>query len=140
MLLDEVLDVPLEAPLRPAALVALAGLLLVVVGNVLEPASAQPVETALLAADHRDERALAAAHERDERRQVELPVDLDLVGDRLGQRQRPPEVVEAGVEEREPVSSVAAELVLEVAVDAAEVVPSACRSSCVKPCGWRRRS
>ena len=110
MLLDEVLDVPLEAPHRPAAWSWLAGLLLVVVGNVLEAGLRAAGRTALLAADHRDERALAAAHERGERRQVELPADLDLVGDRLGQQRRRQEVVEAGAEEREPVSSVAAEL------------------------------
>ena len=41
---DELLDVPLVARLRPAALVVLPGRLVVVLGDLLEPARAQAVE------------------------------------------------------------------------------------------------
>ena len=71
VLVDELLDVALVARLRPAALVVPAGLLVVVLGDLLEPPAAQPVELAALAADDGDERALAAADERHERREVE---------------------------------------------------------------------
>src|SRR3954471_11339149 len=112
--MDDVLDVTLEARLRPPALVVLSGRLLGVVGDLDEAAAAQPVEIAALAPDDRDEGALAAADERHERRQIEALVDPDLVLDRARQRERPPEIVESGGEDSEPVGAVALEVEVEV--------------------------
>src|SRR6185503_4573243 len=79
MVVDELLDVPLVARLRPAALVVAAGRVVGLLDDLLEPARAQAVEIAALAADEDHQRALAAPDQRDERREVEAAVDLDLV-------------------------------------------------------------
>ena len=117
----ELVDVPLEPGLRPAALVVAARLLLRVVGDLDEPPVTQAIDVAALAVDDRDERAVAAADERHERREVEGVVDRRGVGDLAGQRQRAPEAVQPGGEQREPVRALAAELLAEVAPHAVEV-------------------
>src|SRR5262249_54383750 len=121
MLLDEAVDVALVIRLRPAPLIVAARLRVRAVDDFHQLARAQPVELAALAADDRDEGSFAAADERHERREEELAIDLDLVADGFGERQRPPDVVESGAEEREAVGAVAVELVAEVAADAVEV-------------------
>ena len=60
MLLDDVLDVPLVARLRPAALVVAAGHVLALVRDLDRAAAAQPEDLAALAPDGRDERAVRA--------------------------------------------------------------------------------
>jgi hypothetical protein len=117
---DEVLDVPLVARLRPAALVVPARLLLCAVDDLPKPPRAQPEELATLPPDHRDDRAVAP-DERRERRQAERRPNADRVADRLGQRQRPPDAVEPGAEEREAARAVAVEVGVEEAADALEV-------------------
>ena len=87
MLANLRLDVALVARLRPASLVVPARLLLGVVGEILEPASAQAVEVPELAADHDDEGALPAPDERHERSEVERSSHVDLVGDGFRQRE-----------------------------------------------------
>ena len=67
VLLGEVLDVALEARLRPAPLVVPAGRLLGAVGELLQAPAPQRETLALLAADDGHERSLAAADERHER-------------------------------------------------------------------------
>ena len=121
MLVHELLDVPLVARLRPAALVVPPGRVLGAVDDLLELSGAQPEQLTALAPDDRDDRAVPAPDERHERREVELAPDAHLVGDRLGQREHAPDVVEAGDEDREPLGPVARELVLEVVGDPLEV-------------------
>ena len=121
VLVDELLDVPLVAALRPAALVVLPGRLVVVLGDLLEPAGAEAVQLSLFAPDDRDDRPVPAAHERDERRKVEVTADLRAVPDRLRQRERPPEVVEPGREDREALGAVSLEVVVEPGCDPLEV-------------------
>ena len=99
VVMDELLDVPLVARLRPAALVVAAGRVVVLLDDLLEPAGPQAVEVAALAADEDHQRALAAADQRDERREVEAAVDLDRIGDARAQRQRHPEVVQRAAED-----------------------------------------
>ena len=72
MLRDELLDVPLEAGLRPAALVVPARHVVRTVDDLVQPPGAEPEQVAALAADDGDDRSLAAADERNERREVEL--------------------------------------------------------------------
>src|SRR5215831_481096 len=125
MVLDELLDVPLVARLRPATLVVAAGRLVELVRKLLEPPAAKPVEIAALAADERDEHAVAAPDQRNERRQVERAADLHEVGNALAERQRLPDVVEPGAEEGVPVRAVAAEVRLEEPTQPDDVVPDA---------------
>ncbi len=122
MLLGELIDVPLEACLRQTALVVAPRLLLRVVGEILEPAAVKAVEAPLLAAHDEDERALPPADERHERREVEAVAHADLVRHDLRERKRPPDVVEPGAEDGQPVRPVPLELGVEVAADALEVV------------------
>ena len=123
MLANLRLDVALIARLRPAALVVPARLLLGVVGEILEPASAEAVEVPELAADHDDEGALPAPDERHERSQVERSSHVDLVGHGFRQGKRPPDVVEPGGEDREPVRPVPLELAFVEGADPLEVRP-----------------
>jgi hypothetical protein len=116
------LDVALIARLRPAPLVVATGLLLGVISKILEAASAQAVEMAELAADHDDERPLAAPDQRHERSQVQHAADLDLILHGFGERQGPPDVVEAGRKDGEALRPVALELVCVVGADALEIV------------------
>jgi len=74
-----------------------------VLGDLLEPARAEPVQLSLLAPDDCDDRPVPSGHERDERREVEVAADLRAVADGLRQGERPPEVVEPGGEDREPL-------------------------------------
>ena len=99
VVVDELLDVPLVARLRPAALVVAAGRVVGLLDDLLEPAGAQAEEVAALAADEHHQRALAAADQRDERREVEAAADLDRVRHARAQRQRRPEVVERRAED-----------------------------------------
>ena len=120
--LGQLVDVALHAGLRPAALVVPARLLLRVVREPLEPAVTEAVEAPLLAADDDDEGTAAMPDERDERRQPQPRAHFDLVGHRLGERQRTPDAVEARAEDRQPLRAVAVELGLEPAPDAVEVL------------------
>jgi len=89
------------------------------------PTCPEPVEAALLPPHDDDDRAFSAADEGDERREVELPVHLDRVGDRLGQRECAPHVVETRAEDRQAVRTLAIEFLSDIAPDALEVVPEA---------------
>src|SRR5205823_12745276 len=117
VLADEVLDVAAVARLRPAALVVLPRRLLGVVGQLDELAAAQAVDLAPLAPDERDENALAAADEPRERREVQVAADLHLVVERIGGRDRGPEVVERRREYGDAADAVAVEVVVEPAAD-----------------------
>jgi hypothetical protein len=64
MVVDELVDVPLEARLRPPALVVAPGRLVRLLDELLEAPRAEPVDVAALAPDEDDERALAAARGR----------------------------------------------------------------------------
>ncbi len=107
MLSRELVDVPLVARLRPAALVVPSRLLLGQVGQRLEPPARQLEEEAALAVDHGDDRALAAPDERHERRDREVRPDADdVVRHALAERVRAPEPVEPGREERDALHAV----------------------------------
>ena len=121
MILDERLDVPLVARLRPAPLIVLARLFLGVVDKLLEAAGAEPVELAALPADDDHERSLSPADEGNERRKVEPSSYLDVVANRLGEIERPPHVVEAGGEDREPPRPLTREFLLVEVADAREI-------------------
>jgi thioredoxin reductase (NADPH) len=125
VLLDELLDVALVARLRPAALIVLPRLVLGVVRDFLESTGMQAVELAALSSHDDDQRAFPTTDEGNERREIELPPHLGVVRDRLGQRKRPPHVVEPGAEDRQSMSAVARELALVVLADAIEVGPEA---------------
>ena len=90
-------------------------------GDLLEPPGAKTVQLSLLAPDDRDDRPVPPAHERHERREVEVAADLRAVPDGLRQRERPPEVVEPGREDREPLGAVPVEVVVEPVPDPLEV-------------------
>src|SRR5207244_11669843 len=68
---DEILDVPLVARLRPAALVVASRLVLGPVDHLLEPARAQPEELTALPTDDGHDRAVSTPDERREWRQAE---------------------------------------------------------------------
>jgi hypothetical protein len=123
MLANLRLDVALVARLRPASLIVLARLLLGVVGQILEPASAQAVEVPPLATDHDDEGALPAPDERYERSQVEPSPDVDLVRNGFGEGKGPPDVVEPGGEDCEAVRPVPLELAFVKGADPLEISP-----------------
>jgi len=74
-----------------------------------------------LATDGSDEQVVAPPYEPGERREVELARDLHVVLDRLGERQRAPEVVEAGREHADAPGAVAVEAVVEPRGDALEI-------------------
>src|SRR6266487_3679331 len=112
MILNELLDVPLVARLRPAALVVAARRVVVLFDDLFEPPGPEPVEFAALAADEGDQHAVVTADERHERREVELEVDQGKVGNALAESERVPRAVETVAEHREPVRALAAELVL----------------------------
>src|SRR6187549_3584691 len=117
------LDMALIARLRPAALVVAAGLLFGVVREILESSPAQAVEMTELAAYDDHEGPLTAPDQRHERSQVERAADLHLVLHSFGEGQRPPDVVEAGGEDGEPVRPVALELAFVEGANALEIVP-----------------
>src|SRR5207253_10538521 len=105
MVLDELLDVPLVARLRPATLVVTARLFLELIGDRLEASCTQAVQLTLLAADNGDDRPVRARHDRDERRGVDVAPDANAVGHGLGQRERVPEVVERRGEDGEALGA-----------------------------------
>ncbi len=121
----EAVDVALGACLRPATLVVPARLVVRSVDDFLEPAVVQTVDVAALAADRGNENALTAPDERNERREVELAVHADIVGDRLSQPERPPELVESGTEDGQPADALAAELLLVIPANPLEVIAQA---------------
>src|SRR4051794_2807118 len=121
VLRDELLDMALEARLRPPALVVPAGHLVAPVDDLVEASGPEPEELAPLAADDCDERPIAAPDQRHERRKMELPADPDAVRHRLDQGAGLPHVVEARGKEREPVRPVAIELVREPLADPLEI-------------------
>ena len=121
MLARELVDVPLEPRLRPAALVVPSGLLLGEVGQRLEPPARQLEEEAALAVDHGDDGAFAPSDERHERRDREVRPDADGVLDSLAERVRAPEPVEPGREQRDALHARAVELVREEVTDPLEV-------------------
>src|SRR2546421_1807885 len=121
MVLDELLDVPLVARLRPAALVVAAGRVVVLLDDLFEPPGAEPVEVASFAADEGDEHAVVAADERHERREVELEVDQGKIGHAIAEGERVPRAVDAVAEDREPARALAAELVLEEGPEPVEI-------------------
>src|SRR5262245_45798371 len=119
---DELLDVPLEAGLRPAALVVTARHIVGAVDELVEPPRAETEQLTALAADERDDRALAAPDERDERGEMKLTADPHAVRHGLDQRARPPDVVHPCQEDGNTARSVALELVGEVVADSGEIV------------------
>jgi thioredoxin reductase (NADPH) len=119
--LHELLDVPLVARLRPAALVVLPRLLLRVICDRLETPGMQTVELSQFAAQGHHQRALSPPDEGDERGEIELASHLCFVAHRLGQRERPPEVVETRAEDRQPMGALPRELPLVEGADAVEV-------------------
>src|SRR5205807_1104144 len=78
----ELVDVTLEARLRPAALVVPRRLLVEALGDLVQPAAAQLVDVAALTAHDGDERAVTTRDERHERRHVELGTDAHAVAAR----------------------------------------------------------
>src|SRR3954452_16122403 len=118
---DQLLDVPLVARLRPAALIVPPRLLVELLVNLLEPAVREPVDVAAFTTDVRDEHALTAGNGRDERREVEGLADLDDVRDALAERPRLPDAVQPGGEDGEPVGPLAAELRVEEGAQPFEV-------------------
>src|SRR2546423_12600026 len=104
---------PLEARLRPPALVVPSGLFFRPIHDLLEAAGPEPVHLALLAAHVRDERARALRQEGYERGESVLTTDADAVGHRVGQIERRPAVVEAGAEDRHSPRALAIGLLLE---------------------------
>ena len=117
----EVLDVALVAGLRPAALVMPPLRLLGTVGDLLEPAAAQREHAALLAADDGDDRAVPAADQRHERAEQEVVGDAGGVRDPPRQREHAPDIVQPRREDRQPMSTVTIELLLEELAEPLEV-------------------
>src|SRR5262245_59102634 len=117
---DNVLDVPLVAGLRPAALVVLSGNLLRLVRDLLQASVAQLVDKAALPRDDRDECAVPLAELPDEGREPQLRADLPAVGGRE-QRHDAEEIVRPRREDGEGPSAVAVELVLSPVLDPSEV-------------------
>ncbi len=71
VVVHELLDVPLVARLRPAALVVPARLVLEMLDDLFQAAGVKAIDITALAADDGDEGTLAPADERNERREVE---------------------------------------------------------------------
>jgi hypothetical protein len=122
VVLDELVDVPLVARLRPAALVVAARLFVEVVLKLLEAPRPEAVEVTALTADESHDQAFTASDERDQRSQVQNPADLGDVGNPLAQRQRLPDVVEATAKDGVPMGALAAELLVEERAQAGDVV------------------
>jgi hypothetical protein len=87
----------------------------------VEPAVAQAVDLATLAVDDRDECAVSLAHERDEWSEVKLGRNPHRVGNRAGERERLPQVVQPGREDGQPANSLPVEVLVEVTADPLEV-------------------
>src|SRR5438445_10241554 len=97
------------------------GLLVEVLDDLLEPPGSKPEELPLLAADDRDDRPVTAGDERDEGSKVEVPSHFHDIRDGLEERQRRPEIVEAGCVDREPLGAVPFELVVEPASNSLQI-------------------
>ena len=121
VLVNELLDVAAVARLRPTALVVLPRLFVEVFNKLLEPPRGESVEPSLFPADDGDDRSIGPGHQGHERGKLEISPDLHLVGHGLGQREGPPEVVQTGREDREPLRAVALEVVIEPLRDALPV-------------------
>ena len=117
----ELVDVPLEARLRPATLVVTSGLLLGQIRERLEPSVHEPEEQTALAVDDGDDRSLAAAEQRNERPEVEVGADAHAVRHRLAQSVDAPELVEPRGEDGDALRAGAVEVVREEVADALEV-------------------
>src|SRR6266545_3981612 len=139
MVADELLDVPLVPRLGPPALVVTARHVIGPVEDPVEAAGAKAVQVPTLAADDRHDRTFPAPDERNERRQVEVAPDPDAVRNGFDQRVRPPDVVETGREECEPMRAVTDEIVLEIRPDAIEVALEADALSVAEPTTVRAR-
>ena len=119
--LHEMLDVPLVAPLRPAALVVTSRCLVRIVAELLQPPGAQPVQLTLLPPDDGDDRPVGTRDNTHERCEEELVADLESIRNRLRERQRRPEIVETCGEHHHAARPVAVEVVVEPARDPLEV-------------------
>src|SRR4051794_1149591 len=116
MPVDDRLDVPLVARLRPAALIVATGDVRRLVRERDQLSGAELIDIPALASDVRDERAVAVSDEANERREVELLRDAGLVVDRPRQRQRQEEIVLLGAEHGHAANSLSAELAAEPAL------------------------
>ena len=123
VLLDELLDVALVAPLRPAALIVLSRHLVAVVGDLLEPPVGEPEDPAPLAIQLRDERLPLGRHERQERGERELAVGLDVVLDGVRHGHDAPEVLAGRDEHSHAERAVAVELGVGPLADAIDPGP-----------------
>ena len=112
MALDDLVDVPPVARLRPAPLVVPSRHGLRLVRDLHQLRALQAVHEPALAADVGDERRLTMADEPGERRQIQLGGDRHGVGDRIGDRQGAPEVVETGGEDGHAPRALALEAVV----------------------------
>src|SRR5512133_2283899 len=121
MPVDDRLDVPLVARLRPAALVVAAGYVRRLVRERDQLSGAEPIDVPALASDVRDERAVAVSDEADERREIELLRDAGLIIDRPRQWQRQEEVVVLRAEHGHTTNTLSAELAAEPALDSLEI-------------------
>src|SRR5581483_6000992 len=121
VLLDEVLDVALVAGLRPPSLVVLPGLLLGLVGHLLEAPAAQAVDRPPLPGDVHDEGAVASPEVRRERREVQVLPHAHRIAARLAERHGAEEAVRGRGEHGEATCAVAVELVAPPGAEAREV-------------------
>ena len=121
VLLDQLVDVALEAPLRPATLVVPSRHRLGVVGDLDKVAAPEPEHLSALTADGGDEQRVCPPCETRERRKAQVAADSDAIRHRVGQRQRAPEVVEARREDRDPAQAAPVESVVEPRLDPSDV-------------------
>ena len=127
----ELVDVSLEACLRPATLVVTSGLLLGQIRERLEPSVHELEEQTALAVDDGDDRSLAAAEQRNERPEVEVGADAHAVRHRLAQGVDAPELVEPRGEDGDALRAGAVEVVREEVADRSKSDCSPAFWSCV---------
>ena len=89
--------------------------------DLAQPPGAKAEQASLLATDDRDDRPIRSRHERHERREIEVAPDPNAVGDRLGELQRRPVVVQPRGEYCEALRAVTLEVVVEPLCDSVEV-------------------
>lgn len=121
VLVDQLLDVPGVASLRPAALVVAARLLVEVVGEQIEIAARKQPYLSLLTPDGDDNDLAAAARDRHEWRQVEPSANPAGIRHRSRERQDAPERAGATAEQSQTAGAIALELLVEVAANAVEI-------------------
>jgi hypothetical protein len=121
MPVDDGLDVPLVAALRPAALVVATGDVRRLVRQRNQLARAQPVDVAALAPDVGDKRSVVPSDETNERRQIELLRDASFVLHRPRQWELQEEVVALRGEHGDATNTLTAELAAEPLVDPLDV-------------------